>query len=243
MTRSLEKFTTQELEEVFAHPPIREVAFEIRFAPRLRVPAELWRLQDQLVEEYPEVATESLFQPSGAALSINVFQNPANERVIKVSQQNFVIAFTRYTRFEDFKDEALQKTKQFCATFGITALLRVGLRYVNNIVLPAADSTVSLLKFVRPFADLQRLPAENIDQFVTEVRLRHRDSMVMLRGVLLAPLEDGRKIYVLDIDCYSQGPETAERVPDLLDSYHDIAQRFFLDHVTEEFKAVMRGQK
>src|SRR5258706_1593333 len=90
------EFTADELGEIFPNSPLREVAFEIRFPPRLRVPAEIWRLQDQLVHKYPEVGKETTIQAAGAVTDVAVFQNPAENRLIKVSQQNFVIAFTRY---------------------------------------------------------------------------------------------------------------------------------------------------
>jgi uncharacterized protein (TIGR04255 family) len=243
VTKELEAFTNEELDEVFDHPPIREVAFEIRFAPRLRVTAELWRLQDRLVEQYPTASTESVFQPTGSMLTVHVFQNSITGRLIKISHENFVIAFTRYTRFEDFKEEVISRTDEFFSTFGVNALTRVGLRYVNNIVIPAAEAASSLLHFVRPLMDFDRIPLDDTEQFVNEVRMRYKAHMVTVRGVLLAPLEDRRRVYVLDLDCHSRGPEVAKDIPRLLDEYHDSAQKFFLDHVTEDYKKVMRGKQ
>jgi len=242
MRKALESFAAAELDEVFPHPAIREVAFEIRFAPRLRVSAELWKLQDQLADHYPAVGTEPLFQPNGAMLNIHVFQNSHAARVIKVSHENFVIAFNKYSRFEDFKDEVIQKVSSFCTTFQITSLTRIGLRYVNDIVLPRGETIQSLLRFVHPFTDFERVNIDAVEQFVNEVRLRHKDHLVTIRGVLLAPLEGGRHIYVLDIDCHSAIPQTSDNIPELLDEYHDTAQRFFLEHITEEYKQVMRAK-
>lgn len=236
------EFTKQELDEVFPHPAIREVSFEIRFPPRLRVNAELWKLQDRLVDQYPNVSTEPVFIQPGSVLNLAVFHNPATGRFIKVSQENFIVAFTRYTRFEDFKEEVLQKTSVFCETFCVTNLHRVGLRYVNNVELLAAVPTSSLLKYVRPLIDFGRMDIENVDQFLNEVRLRHSGHLVMLRGVLLPPLPDGRRSYVLDIDCHSSGLQSQGDIRDLIDRYHDSAQEFFLDQITEEYKNVMRGR-
>lgn len=242
MTQELDSFTPQELAEVFPRPALREVAFEIRFTPRLRVNAELWKLQDQLADQYPNVGTESVLQPNGVIINVNVFQNPASARVIKVSHENLVIAFTKYTRFEDFKDEVLTQAKRFCSTFNIHALTRVGLRYVNDILLASGEPISALLRLVRPFTDFERVDVHHVEQFLSEVRLRHKDHLVTLRGVLLAPLDDGRRIYVLDIDCHSGAPQIAATITEVLDRYHDTAQRFFLDHITEEYKDVMRGR-
>jgi uncharacterized protein (TIGR04255 family) len=238
-----ERFTQEALDEVFPLPAIREVAFEVRFAPRLRVNAELWKLQDQLVDEYPNTGTEAvIMQPGAGVLNVSVFQNPSAGRVIKVSQENLLIAFTSYTRFEDFKAEAISKTQKFCSTFEISGLTRAGLRYVNNITLPRPVEVATLLQFVRPLIDSERFDVTTFEQFITEVRMRYSGHMVTLRSALLPPLEDGRRIYVLDIDCHSEGQQAAHDVEAILDRYHDTAQRFFLDHITEDYKNVMRGR-
>ena len=235
-------FLQRELDEVFARPPLREVAFEIRFAPRLRVNAELWKIQDEIVEEYPALSLEQALQANGTVLPINVFQNPNAARAIKISQENFVVAFTRYTRFEDFKAEVIAKTKRFCEKFDVTTVLRAGLRYVNNFIVPGSGKTSEILRYVRPVIDFERLDADEIQHFVTEVRMRQREHLVTLRGALLAPLEGGQRVYVLDVDCHSGESHYSQDIPKLLDAYHETAQLFFLDHVTEEYKDVMRGK-
>ena len=235
-------FPQRDLDEVFPRPPLREVAFEIRFATRLRVNAELWKIQDEIVDEYPSLSMEQVLQPNGTLSPINVFQNPNAARAIKISQENFVVAFTKYSRFEDFKEEVIKKTNQFCEKFDVFSVSRVGLRYVNNIVIPDSGKTSELLRYVRPFIDFDRVNADDVQQFVTEVRMRQSQHLVTLRGALLAPFEGGQRVYVLDVDCHSSGPHSAKEIPKLLDIYHDSAQVFFLDNVTEECKTMMRGK-
>lgn len=235
-------FPKHELDEVFPRPPLREVAFEIRFSPRLRVNSELWKIQEELVNDYPALTAEQLLQASGTVLNVNVFQNPNSARAIKISQENFVVAFTRYTRFEDFKEEVVNRVKGFCKKFDVSSLTRIGLRYVNNIVIPTSDDPSNLLRYVRPVIDFDRVPVEALEQFVSEVRIRQKNHAVTLRGALLAPLEDGRRIYVLDVDCHGGPGHTANDVLGLMDAYHETAQLFFLDHITEEYKNVMRGK-
>ena len=242
MTVGIQAFDKEALDEVFARPAIREVAFEIRFAPRLRVNAELWRIQDAIVNEYPIVGTEGMVQPNGAVVTINVFQNPATGRALKISQENFVVVFSKYTRFEDFKSEAITRVRAFCETFEVSSFSRVGLRYVNNIITPPSDSSGILLRYVRPVVDFERISASSIDQFVTEIRLRQNDHLVTLRGALLSELEDHRRIYVLDIDCHTGMQQEARDLDALLDRFHETAQIFFLDHITEQYKDVMRGR-
>jgi len=242
MSTVIKPLPQKDLDEVFPRPPLREVAFEIRFAPRLRVNAELWKIQDEIVNEYPVLSIEQLLQSNGTISPINVFQNPNAARAIKISQENFVVAFTKYTRFEDFKEEVIRKTNQFCEKFDVSSISRVGLRYVNNIMLPGSGKTSELLRYVRPLIDFDRVRVDDVQQFVTEVRVQQSQHLVTLRGALLAPFEGGQRVYVLDVDCHSNEPHTSQEIPQLLDIYHDSAQVFFLDHITEECKAVMRGK-
>lgn len=234
--------TKDALDEVFPFTPLREVDFEIRFSPRLRVNAEIWRLQEQLVSQYPTVANETVIQPTGSVMNVSVFQNPDSGRIIKVSQENFVVAFTRYSCFEDFKDEALRRMLQFCEAFQVSEVGRVGLRYVNHILVPGLQKTAGILKYVRPFTDFDRVPIDQTEQFVNEVLLRFQDHMVTLRGVLLGPLEKGQRVYVLDIDCHTNQQQSVDHLASIVDKYHDSAQKLFLGHITEEYKKVLRGK-
>ncbi len=63
MTIATRSFTKFEIDEEFPANPIREVDFEIRFTPRLRVPPELWRFQEDLEAEYPDVGLETASAP------------------------------------------------------------------------------------------------------------------------------------------------------------------------------------
>jgi uncharacterized protein (TIGR04255 family) len=225
------------MEEVFPYPPLREVAFEIRFAPRLRVAAELWRFQDQLLAEYPESSVEAAFRSNGTTLEINVFNNAAAGRLLKVSQQNFAIVFTKYASFEIFKAEVSEKVVRFCQTFGIETVTRVGLRYINQFLLDNHNPE-ALPEYVRPLLDFERVPLTNIRHFVTEVEVACGSHLAMMRAALIP---DKALFYVLDIDCHQDEERPSGAVLDMMDSFHESAQSLFLDHVTPSYKNRMRG--
>ena len=92
-----------------------------------------------------------------APINVSVFQNMPAGRTVKVSQQNFVIAFTMYRCFEEFKSEVMSKTRVFCEIFEIKSFTRIGLRYVNEISLPSGEQRASMLRFVRPLIDFSRV--------------------------------------------------------------------------------------
>ncbi len=239
MTVAKRSFSERELEEVFPANPIREVDFEIRFTPGLRVQPEMWRFQKNLGAEYPDVGLESALLPSGGTLNVTVFQNLLKARVIKVSPQNMALAFSAYVNFEDFKEEALRRSVSFCETFEIASLTRVGLRYVNEIPLPNQQPEL-MTAYVRPIVDFSRFPLDSVQQFALQVAARQDDHMVLVRTALLArPM----RTYILDIDAYTETEQPTSEISALLDRFHDTVQRVFLDHVTDEYKQVMRGEK
>jgi|SRR5712692_1583235 len=124
--------TEAELREVFKQPAVREVACEVRGAPRLRVIPEVWRIQDTLAEIYPQVDEEQVPLSPNRLLQAYVFANPPLQRLIKVSQENFVVIFNRYTTFEDFKAEALTRISDFSHEFDVGTYQRVGLRSLRS---------------------------------------------------------------------------------------------------------------
>ena len=239
MTLPTRSFTKSELDEVFKANPIREVDFEIRFAPRLRVAPEMWRFQEVLETEYPEVALETALLPNGATVSVTVFQDQLKARVIKVSPQNMALAFSAYSNFEDFKEEVLKRSERFCEIFNVSSLIRVGLRYVNEIPLPTQEPE-SLTTYVKPLVEFDRIPLDSVQQFALQMAAKLDDHMILVRTALLAgPI----RTYVLDIDAYAETVKATSEIRALLDRFHDSVQRVFLDHVTDEFKQVMRGNK
>lgn len=234
----IRSLTTDELEEVFPANPIREVDFEIRFTPRLRVQAEMWRFQEKVMTEYPEAGLESAILPNAATLSVTVFQNQAKARLIKVSPQNMALAFSAYANFEEFKDEVLKRSGEFCEIFGVTSLTRVGLRYVNEIPLPTQEAE-SMSKYVRPLVAFDRIPLKTVQQFALQISATTTEHLVLVRTAMIAgPI----RTYILDIDAYTEVVKPASEINALLDQFHDTAQRVFLDHVTDEYKKIMRAK-
>jgi uncharacterized protein (TIGR04255 family) len=232
--------TEAELSEVFKRPAVREVACEVRFAPRLRVIPEVWRIQDTLAELYPQVSEEPL--PSGnRVLQAYVFSDPANRRLIKVSQENIVIIFNSYTTFEDFKAEALTRILGFSRQFEVSTYQRVGLRYVNHIDLPGEDPARTLQKFVNVPVDFKRIEIEAVEQFLAEFRLRAGAHKLTVRDVLIPVPTSDHQLYILDLDCYCVGPKDQDSLPHLLNEFHHEIQVQFLRHITDEYKSIMRG--
>jgi uncharacterized protein (TIGR04255 family) len=234
--------TEAELREVFKKPAVREVACEVRFVPRLRVIPEVWRIQDTLAEQYPHVDEEQVPVAANRLVQTYVFANAAQQRLIKVSQENFVAIYNKYTTFEDFKAEALMRISDFSRQFDVGTYQRVGLRYVNHIQLPTEEPARALHRYVNVPVDFSKLDIDAIEQFMTEFRVKAGPHKLTIRGALIpVPTVAQNMLYILDLDCYSVGPKSAESLSGMLDEFHREIQVRFLSHITEEYKVIMRG--
>ena len=232
----------KDFEEIFPHPAVREVAFEIRFAPRLRIQKELWKFQDVVANAYPEASEENGLQPDGRIVAFSVFANSATKRVMKISQENFAVIANSYTTFEEFKSEATTQAETFCRLFDISGLRRIGLRYINHIELEGEDKIAALQKYVNVPLTFERLDRNTIRQLLTEFRFESGPYKLTVRGALLQlPVEAKMHLYILDLDCCSESGETP-LIGTVLDDLHNEIQKQFLLHVTEQFKEVMRGR-
>jgi uncharacterized protein (TIGR04255 family) len=234
--------TKAELDEIFPRPSVREVAFEVRFAPRLRVVPEVWRIQDGLAEDYPRLLEEDQLQPEGRSIHFYTFTDSAGKRTIKVSQENFLVIANQYIDFESFKAEALKHIKAFAALFEIKSFNRIGLRYINHIELPGDDVIDRLQELVRAPIDFTRFDSETIEQFMTEFRLKAEEDALTVRGALLAvPGKPQSHLYILDLDCYSLSG-SVDSLEAMIDRFHHQIQVHFLEHITENYKNYMRAR-
>lgn len=233
--------TEKELEEIFKKPAVREVACEVRFAPRLRIVPEVWRIQDKLAEAYPQVGEETVPQADGRLLGTYVFASRSDQRLIKVSQENFLVVFNTYTTFEDFKAEVTKRVQDFAKEFEVRTFHRMGLRYVNHLEIPAADGIRLLQRYVNAPVDFHRFDLESIEQFLTEFRLKAGPHKLTVRGALIqVPTNVQSLLYILDLDCYTIGSRGSTSLSGLLDEFHYYIQVQFLEHVREEYKSIMR---
>ena len=233
--------TKAELDEVFPNPSVREVAFEIRFAPRLRIRPEIWRIQEKLAETYPQIGEDNVPQAGGRTIDTYTFANPSLQRLVKVSQENFIVVFNRYTTFEDFKAEVIAQTLDFSKEFDVGTYTRVGLRYVNHIELPTEDGIRLLQRYVNVPIDFERFDPDTVEQLLSEFRLKVGRHRLTIRGALIqVPTGSQQLLYILDLDCYGLGRYESSELSDLLDEFHDQIQNQFLEHIKNEYKTIMR---
>lgn len=241
------KITEDLLQKVFPNSPIREVAFEIRFAPLLRVQRDLADFQQRIVSDYPAYATEVLTL-NGEQVQAWRFTSEDRSRTIRVSEKSFGFITNQYESFELYKSELFRRLESFTTVFDIKSIKRVGLRYINNILLRLKEESLPFTDYVIPVIDAKKMKAEEITQFACELRLRKKIGTLTIRtGLIEVPAEiakraEERGIYILDLDLYATGTLPLPS-SELLEEFHKEIQVEFLTHIKEQYLSVMEMSK
>jgi uncharacterized protein (TIGR04255 family) len=230
-----QQFAPEELAEQFPNAPLQEVSSEARFVPKLRIPSEIWKLQENLASAYPSFGQENTVTPTGLALT-HYFSTSDGQNKILASQSNFALIARQYPGFSAFLDEVVQRTQSFCSIYEISSFIRLGLRYTNQFLLPGSDRT-HLQDFVNPFVNFNRIDLASTTQFVVDIRSSVADHKITTRTALL---DDPAPAYVLDIDCYADSPSRVSDVRTMLSKFHESAKTVFLEHITPTLKKEFR---
>ena len=231
------------LDEVFPNNPLRQVSYEVRFRMNLRVLRDVYEVQQHLGSSFTEFGREEIQAPAVATTTNYVFSDLERGRVVKVGEDRLAVTYNKYEDYEQFSADALGVTGWFCGEFGIDRLTRLGLRYVNNLPVPAETGGGALFEYVRPHLDPERLEGAELRQFAMEV-LTERDGVLLnSRSAFIIQQPSAGGNYVLDMDAFVAGEIAPGGLRELLDRLHLRVQTEFLGHVTEVYKRQMRSGK
>lgn len=231
-------------------PPLIEALCEFRFDP-----AAPWdwtvsgRLYEQIKAEFPKRA-----QRSGVGLRLGVVEGPpqvptvvhAPERVqlrsaddsamVQVAPHLLAINHLRpYSKWESFRALILQMHDKHAAICDRPAIVRIGLRYINEIELGAAPVELSdVIAFTLPWRGAER---ELIGFYQ-----RHELAYQQPAGVLVHQTgirrRNGKRVVMLDLDFGSQPDEafgSRATVVEWLDRAHDRIYELFRDSLNADY--------
>jgi uncharacterized protein (TIGR04255 family) len=229
------------LDEVFPNNPLREVAFEIRFPRNLRILPQIYQFQEYLGGEFNIYGREETIAINSPIIYNYVFQTQANAKIIKVWEDKFVFVVTKYESFEKFVKVLVEYSQNFCSIYKVTQLGRIGLRYVNNLILPEGFGVQKITEYVRPYVNLASFSYAELAQYSTESLLVKTGCSLIARSGFAS--SKSNNIYVLDIDAFIEGPRGPKDLRSIVDNLHQEVQLEFLGHVTDSYKQIMRRSK
>jgi uncharacterized protein (TIGR04255 family) len=249
-----------DLSKSYPNAPLEEVAFEIRFLPRLSILNRLAEFQEQLADEYPLLKEETPQQGVQEEPGNDLFERarrqlvlctPDEQRFIRVSITMFNLVDKQYSHFPVFKDELLRTWKAFSESVGDCRALRIGLRFRNHLVLPLDTDLNSVRQYTRPYVDQSKLGGRKLLDMRTEVLLGDPDHdgnpLLMVRSGFVGTREyaDGQRflVYLLDYDAFVQfDKKVVDDFSAILLDLHSVIKDRFAEDVEDKYVSVMEEE-
>lgn len=233
----------------FKKAPLRLVIGQIRFTimPRFEQKAFIAGFQEAIRSEYPRVSRESAvtYQLSPTGISPNPgeilwrFSSRDNKWAVVVGEAAITLESREYSSMHKFLGRFESILKVGRETLEITDRLRLGLRYINEIRYPNAESLSEWNSLLKPdfvCFDAPNLLDGQVHRTLQEIQVERSDGTFAIRhgllnGVTIVPKElpTNEPFYLIDLDYYDTKeldfdiPATIKQMRD----YNDIIYRFF----------------
>lgn len=240
----------------YRNPPIEEALVEFRLVPAqewdLTIPGKLHQ-HPAIKDQYPgKPRTQKVVE---AALQAAPQQPPhltvreGVSRIQLVSEDGrrlislgtdvlSVNVLHPYEGWEEFRPRIEAALKAYAEVAAAKAVARVGVRYINKIVLAGTELDLgAYFRFGPPSAE--GLP-KRMGGFVSRVEYIYDDGAKLLLTYASVEAPAGRSAFLLDLDAIWEGPEplTMDKVMRIADDLHDREERAFEATITDKTRKV-----
>lgn len=243
----------------YRNPPIEEALCEIRFVPGPEWDPTLPGLIYQsLKAEYPQKPrTQNVLEAGvtipdgGGGPSFQVQQNASrvqfrsadDRRLVGVGPDVLSAHLLRpYSSWEQFRDQIVQALAAYSSVAEPTAISRIGVRYINQIVL-AADVVDLNEYFTSPPEPPETLP-QTLRSFLVRMEAAYEDEPIRVITTFASnDAARGRTAFILDIDVVGEWPEqlglesAMEAIDDLRSRERVAFESLITDRAREVFDA------
>jgi uncharacterized protein (TIGR04255 family) len=229
-------------EAKYPHSPLVEVVFEMRFPGEPAVECHRDEFFGLIRKEFPNVWVPSVEPGQPVALQPYHFRAADETETVMIALNRFAYAARRYAGFEHFEPRALELAQRFCKHFGIEKLTRTGLRYINAI--PFAREA-GAIPWRRYFTIDLSLPATGAEDFLNAglaFETRCETGAITTRIACAKSAEGGREVFVLDFDFAKTEGLTASKLETYMTESHEHTKKLFEGILSDDYKAVMRGE-
>lgn len=176
------------------------------------------------------------------------FHDKDRTKTLTFGRQFILVQYKKYENYEIVRSEFLQVLDRISEHFQDIHPTRVGLRYVNVIERNEPDplnwsnyldpSLLSLFSFPQD-ADRNALSRvfHNIELSFDVFNLRYRLGMHNPDY----PARIRQKVFILDLDAYTQSIVELGEIGRLLDTFHGAIQRYFEKSIKEDLRSIMNA--
>jgi uncharacterized protein (TIGR04255 family) len=243
----------------YAHPPIQEALCEFKFEPAEWDPTLPGRFQAAVTERYPGkpreqqlVTARFVVFPGQPLPQVTPQQRPVRvqftsedgKRVLSVGPDAVSAhRLAPYTSWEDFRPDIERALEDFRAVAKPKQLTRVGVRYVNRIVIPKVP--IELDHYFRHLAsiDADGLPSRVVGFVFREERVFDDGVKLVVTHATQPSTDESRCEFLLDIDVAWEAsePRPIDSAMDLADDLRNRERAAFEALITDETRRLFDG--
>jgi len=236
----------------YKNPPIEEALCEFTFRPSVEGQQLDFTLPGRLLVE-PTMAEYSGQSRTQNIQTIATADNASNvaiqnmlfriqlptvdgKRIISVGANTLAITVLRpYEGWQNFRPRIERALEAFTKVSGVPSVVKIGVRYINRIVIPGTD--------IRPSAFLRSIPEKShiSDSLLTNFiergeYVRHDRLKVIVTQATLQPTKPDTTEYLLDIDTlWDKEPlDGHETIMSAVEQLHEIEGAAFRALITDE---------
>jgi uncharacterized protein (TIGR04255 family) len=241
------------VETRYERAPITEALIDIRVEP---LPSTMLHaledihtaVKDQFPEKQRRVQLESRFsggEEVGAMARQEVvgfvFRSSAAGQIFQARLDGFTCSRLRpYGKWSELRDQAQSLWSIYRKVIGPRKIIRVAVRYINQIDIPARDLDYRDYFLTTPEVS-PRLP-QGLSGFFMQLQMPQPDfgGMLILTQSTVAPSAPDTNAVILDLDVIKEGPEFASEseVWDLLEVLRNRKNEYFEGCLTDRTRAL-----
>lgn len=229
----------------YDRPPVVEALVEVYFAGSqwdMTIPG---RFYERVKDRFPNVSSQVQFEipiaPTGGptapvARDRAQLRSPDGSRLVQVGRDLLVVNRLRpYSEFAEWRPDFVRMLTLYRELAQPSSFARVGVRYLNKIVVPGQE--VELSKYFRLYPEVPEGLGSPHGAFLLRVETRppaHPDhEFVATFGT--SETDDGQPALLLDLYDTAKSPDGAlDRVVDLVDEGHVNVAAAFEHSITDE---------
>ncbi len=242
---------------------LENVIFRIDYSPILRMiketPADF---QTKIKGKFPRLREETIIELSRGITKKSDTESQSHEekqirpvwkffskdqtQMVELTYNTLAVEFSKYSNFEEFRDSVEHAFHSFSEIYQSIDLKRLGLRYINHIVLEKGNPfdwknlvNPSLTHFVDNFFDDKKDLAKALSRITTN---KEDFEMNFLWGWHNTefPSKIARRQFILDYDCYTHDVEE-QNVVNLIEKFHDQIHSYFEKSIGDDLRKIMKG--
>jgi uncharacterized protein (TIGR04255 family) len=238
---------------VYENNPLKLVICQVRFpvVTRFEQPSFITPFEEAVREHFPRVRQEQQVLITVAAGAPTVpavapswrFQTTEGSTSALLARDALTVETTSYSRFEDFLP-LVRVLLEALRTVDVKFRERLGLRYVNEIRHPDAQTASAWSNFINP-AMLGTVGGEllgdDVIHALENIRLREEDAVVVINHGFVgkdAVPSDGEALYQLDIDFGDERPVEfdSEATLEQVTSFHGRISNLFEMSISDSMR-------